>query len=313
MIAIVTDAGVGGTFLSWTVYYLSGKTHYFSARDQTVVSLPDNPLTSKNAHAFVPNQPRTLTEFKKFLPLLVDTEECVYMHQFKSGTEEAVQQLCKQSTKVIILSIHPDQILYQCGYSPRAPIVANCMPQKILTDPDDIYNDFTNHFFKESKQQWEKENLTNVWDKREFIALNFSPFSYDSILNYISDNAKYYHINALDIWTNFDQWIQEMFVYLGMSINQTRYQIWLPIYNQWKNKHTKRLMFSQNFKTIINNILLGVELDLIPFDLDIQQEATIQHFLIYNHNLNFKTWQLIKFVNTKQLHNLLEPNVHNLN
>jgi hypothetical protein len=312
MLAILTDVSSGGTFLSWTVYYLTGQTHYFSVRQQSVVPLTENPLTDKNAHGFVPNQPCTEDEFNKFLPLLVDTDESMYMHAFRSGTKQAVQQLCEHSTKVIVLSIHPDQILYQCGYTPRSHITAAWGTQQNLSDPDDIYNDFTDYFFKESKQQWENANLTNVWDKREFIALNFDPFDHNSILDYIDNNTNYYHVNALDLWTNFDQKLHELFDYLGVSISQDRYQTWLPVYNQWKNIHTNRLMFAQNFETIVDNILSGIEFDLTDFELDIQQEAAIQHFLIYKHNLNFKTWELVKFTNTKQLHDLLEPNIHDL-
>jgi hypothetical protein len=313
MLAILTDPSSGGTFLSWTMYYLSGKTHYYSVRRQSVEPLTDNPLTDKNAHGFVPNQPRTEDEFKKFLPLLVDTKEYMYMHEFRTGTKQAVQQLCEQSTKVIVLAIHPDQMLYQCGYAPRSLSLPAWQSQQNLSDPDDIYNDYTNHFFKESKQHWERENLTNVWDKREFIALNFDPFDRSSILDYISNNTNYYHVNALNLWTDFDQCVHKLFDYLGVSISQDRYHAWLLVYNQWKNMHTKRLMFAQNFKTIINNILSGIEFDLTAFELDIQQEAAIQHFLIYKHNLNFKTWQLVKFTNTKQLHELLESNIHDLN
>ena len=312
MLAILTDVAIGGNFLSWTVYYLSGRTDYFSVRNQAVVPLTDNPLTTKNAHGFISNQPWSEDEFKKFLPLLANTEECMYMHKLRSGTDEVVQQLCEQSTKVIVLSLHPNQILYQCGYTPRASVIPAWSSQLHLSNEDDIYNDYTNYFFADSKQQWEKENLTNVWDKREFIALNFDPFNHDSILNYISNGTNYYHIDALNIWTNFDQCVQELFDYLCISIDQSRYQKWLLVYDQWKNMHTKRLMFAQNFNTIINNILRGIDFDLTTFELDIQQQAAIQHFLIYNHNLNFKTWQLINFTNTKQLHDLLEPNIHDL-
>jgi hypothetical protein len=312
MLAILTDLASGGTFLTWTLYYLSGQTHYFSVRKQSVVPLTDNPLTTKNAHGFEPNQPWTDDEFKKFLPLLVDTEEYMYMHEFRSGTKESVQQIFEQSSKVVVLSIHPDQILYQCGYTPRAALIHAWGFRGKLSDPDDIYNDFTDHFFKESKQQWKKTNLTDVWDKREFIALNFDPFNYSSILDYIGDNTNYYHVDALNLWTNFDQTLHKLFDYLGVSMSQGRYQTWLLVYNQWKNMHTKRLMFAQNFKTIVDNILSGIDFDLTAFDLDIQQEAAIQHFLIYKHNLNFKTWQLVKFTNTKQLHDLLESNIHDL-
>ena len=54
-------------------------------------------------------------------------------------------------------------------------------------------------------------------------------------------------------------------------------------------------------------------MDLESFELDIMQEAAIQRELIYKYNLNFKTWQLEKFQSTRQLHALLEPNIHSLN
>jgi hypothetical protein len=95
-------------------------------------------------------------------------------------------------------------------------------------------------------------------------------------------------------------------------MDEDRYQKWLPIYNIWKRNHTTGLRFSWYFESIINNILQGIDFDLVRFDLDIQQEAAIQHVLIYKHNLNLKTWQLTKFTNTKQLHQLLEPNTHDL-
>jgi hypothetical protein len=312
MIAIITDQGIGGTFFTWSIYYLSGKTQYFSASSRSTIALPMQPLLDKNAHGFVANHPVNKQEFEEFFPLLVNTDECVYMHNFRGNTKEFIDRLCNSATKVIVISLHSDQMLYQCGYTPRAPNVPAWDSNKRLVDPDDIYEDFTDHFFKESKQQWEKENLNEIWDKREFIALNFDPFDKDSILNYISNNLHRYTVNSLDLWLNFDQHIPDLFRYLDIALDQNRWLEWLPIYKLWQHKHTKRLQFAQNFESIVNGILLGHDVDLTKFDLDIQQEAAIQHQMIYKYNLNFKTWQLTKFTNTKQLHDLLEPNIHNL-
>jgi hypothetical protein len=51
-------------------------------------------------------------------------------------------------------------------------------------------------------------------------------------------------------------------------------------------------------------------MDLNRFNLDIVQEAAIQHILLYKHSLSIKTWQLEKFNNTKQINALLEPNTY---
>jgi hypothetical protein len=64
------------------------------------------------------------------------------------------------------------------------------------------------------------------------------------------------------------------------------------------------------FEIILDNIIKGVNFDLQRFHLDISQEAAIQQALICRHNLNLKTWELIKFENTRQLHMLLEANIH---
>lgn len=316
MIAILADPGVGGTFLTWSIYYLSGKTHYFSAQ-HGILEVPQNPLTANNAHGFASNVIWNEADFENFFPKILNqpTTECIYIHQFFKhvGTQDAVSTVCNHATKIVVLSLTEDQVLYNCKYTKRADAVPAHLTDCMLSDSNDVYNDFVLYFYKDSKEQWDNKNLTNVWDKREFIALSFDPFVHNSILNYINPATTYHQIDTMDMWTNFDQSVTELFDYLGTELNQSRYQSWLPIYTHWKQQHTNRLRFMWYFKPIIDNILKGIDFDLTRFELDIQQEAAIQHELIYKHNLNFKTWELIKFTNTKQLHTLLEPNTHDLN
>jgi len=313
MISVITDAGVGGTFLTWTLYYLANKTHYYYAKSSSELKIPNNPLTAVNAHGFLPNQLNNITDVNYLLPRLIDKNEIAYMHQFRTNTKDAVDQLCKNSTKIVVLSNPSNQALYNCKYTPRTNVIKSRVNEdKLLHTPDSVYSDFVEYFFKESKQNWEKENLHNIWDKREFIALNFNPFNSDNILSYIDQSTVYHHIHTTDMWTTFDFCIKELFEYLEFDLDQSRYQSWLPVYNQWKATHYNRLRFVWYFETIINSILNGIDFDLTRFDLDIAQEAAIQHTLIYKHNLNFKTWQLVKFTNAKQLHSLLEPNIHDL-
>jgi hypothetical protein len=313
MISVLTDYFTGGTFLTWTLYYLSGKTKYFSVKNQSTIAVPHNPLTARNAHKFIVNQPFNTGEFQQFLPLLVDKDEYLYMHPFSTGTREAIDELANYATKTIVLSLSKDQVLYQQRYVPRAEIKKAFLTNQLLVTPDAMYDDFVEHFFKESKTCWQRENLNDIWDKREFIALNFDPFGHDSILTYINHQIPRYHLNCMNLWTTFDQTVKHLCDYLEFAIDHSRYQQWLQIYHQWKVIHQDSIMFVWYFDTIIDCILNNVDCDLKRFRLDIMQEAAIQHFLIYNHNLNFKTWQLTEFVNTKQLHNLLEPNIHNLN
>lgn len=312
MIAILTDPTIGGTFLTWSIYYLSGRTQYYSIQANKAIELTDSPLSSRNAHGFKPNQLKSANDVDKHLPtLLSKPDEHVYMHQHQYNTKNSIDQVCAHASKIVVLSLSKDQQLYQCKYNQRGDSVQLFTNKdSSSSDPDQIYQDFVEFFFKDSAQVWKEQKLTSVWDQREFMALNFDPFAANSILNYIDTRFEFHNINAMDVWTNFDKSVDELFEFLGWSIDPARYQSWLPIYNQWKNLQTDRLRFIWYFDTIINCILQGSSLDLTRFDLDIQQEAAIQHVLIYKHNLNLKTWQLDKFINTKQLHNLLEENIH---
>ena len=119
-------------------------------------------------------------------------------------------------------------------------------------------------------------------------------------------------LNTFELYNLLDQTIDQLFDFLEIEIDKTRRTHWTEIYNKWKKLHIRRLKFVWYFDTIVNYIVDGYHMDLLNFDLDLVQEATIQHSLIYKYNLNLKTFQLEKFINTKQLHNLLEPNIHPL-
>jgi hypothetical protein len=70
MITVITDPGVGGTFLNWTIYFLAGYDNYYSTDLNATVELTNNPLTGINAHNFRPNQPTNIKRFNQILTLL---------------------------------------------------------------------------------------------------------------------------------------------------------------------------------------------------------------------------------------------------
>ena len=314
MIAVLTDPTVGGTFLSWTIEYLSGKTQYFSVRNQANIDLPNDPMTEKNAHKFKVNRVRKFEECVELLSMLQksDQKECIYLHTLRQDTKPAVDAICQQAEKIIVLTTPPIYTLYTCSYNNRTESQPAFCSEKELTDPEEILSDFIYYFFKDSKQRWDSNRLTQIWDQREFIALNFRPLQQqDNILTHM--NAQKCHIiTTPDMYTNFENSVRELFDYIEITIDESRFPHWVTVYNKWKKIHNQRTKFIWYFDTIVQGILKGTDFDLTCFNLDIKQEAAIQHALIYQHGLNFKTWQLIQFTNTKQLHDLLEPNMHQL-
>jgi hypothetical protein len=323
IIGVVTDPGVGGTFLNWTLHYLAGHKQIYSVKQDKWVELTDNPLNDINAHNFKANQSLSLIKFDLMFDKLVHQQSksfhTIYFHHFSSfdtdcaDTGKAIRHLQSNINKGIILSLNDNQCLYQVGYQPRSELIKWTDENVILTDSDEIFNNYINYFFKDSEEKWNKLELNDVWDKREFIALNVNYNKTMSIRQLVDNENQFYVLNCMDLFNTFDTTVYKLFEYLNLKIDLTRFKKWTVVYAKWKQLQYNRIRFVWYFDSIIKNIILGKEMDLEQFDLDIMQEAAIQRELIYTHSLNLKTWQLEKFTNTKQLHDLLEPNLHNLN
>ena len=321
MIAVLTDGGIGGTFLTWSLHYLAGHDNYFLADQNSFIDLPVDPLNDTNAHKFRSNHPVTAEKFTKIFNTLIttptDTFHTIYFHNFKHSVEssdswlaESIDRLTKHAKKIIV--VQNLYSLYNCSYSRRAGGGHLWHdPDAYVKDFDKIFEDFTEYFFKESTTKWSQLGLNSVWDRREFIALNFNFDKIIQITPNIDLSIEHYCVDIMDLLNTFDISIKQLFEYLDLTVDSARWQHWVTIYTKWKKIHYDRLQFVWYFDTIINGIINGHSLDLTRFNLDIMQEAAIQHTLIYKHNLNLKTWQLEKFQNTKQLHQLLEINIHN--
>jgi len=317
MIAIFTDPAIGGTFLEWSIYYLAGHSHYYSVHEKTQIPVISNPLTDINAHKFSSNMIANVKTAEQIIPEIINQPyniQTLYFNYF-SKAAPYIKQLLPVISKSIIVTVSPEQVLYRCrfntrvGSDPTPSIINNDI---MLTNDHDRFKDFINGFFKNSKIIWDQQNLKDTWDVREFLALNFRPFDTIKITGEIDLDIDHYHINAIELWDRFDDSVADLFRYLELDINVENFKKWAKVYQQWKKIHKDRILFTWYFDIIVDYVIKGHNLDLRRFNLDICQEAAIQHALIYRHNLNLKTWQLEKFTNTRQLHELLEPNIHSL-
>ena len=330
MILILTDPSVGGTFLTWSLHYLAGHKNYFHAGTSKWVDIPEDPLTDINAHAFLSNHPGDIDQVSDMLSALKNTQtsdfHTMYFHNLtedirSSGsrinpssshrpTAELISAIGTEFKKIIVLS--SDHPLYHCSARFRVLSRTWADHNKTNLSNEEQLLDQVKHFFTDSYKIWQEQNLNHVWDQREFLALNMRPFAVKQIAGNVDLTIPHYNFNTVELYTMFDQTVDQLFDFLEIEINKAKKSHWITVYNKWKKLHSNRLLFAMYFDTIVDYIIDGNTMDLARFDLDLVQEAAIQHYLIYKHNLNLKTWQLEKFTNTKQLHNLLEPNTHPL-
>ena len=321
LIGIVADAGIGGTFLNWSLHYLSGCDDYFLSKNSVhgsqskIESVIQNPLTGSNSHKFLPNQPTTLQQTKDIIEELQATPtnsfHSIYLHCLTNSyrdiqdTKQAFSAVAEACDKIVLLTLPPEHVCYYISKTNRAGISPNFSGNgaPVTENLFEYYQDFFYPEFKNYK-------YNTLGELREIYALTYSFFYFDQVKDLIDDVNEYFLLNSVDLWTSFDCTIEKLFTYLELDISKDRYKNWTNIYSHWQKIHQPNFTFSLYFNSIIEHILKGRYLDLTRFNLDIFQEAAIQHYLIQNHNLNLKCYQLDKFIDTKQLHNLLEPNTH---
>ena len=333
LVCTTSRHSVGCTFLDWSINYLKGASKFFN-RKLGWIDVISDPLQSINAHGHRKNHPNGFLETREFVEFLQKNSDFVSLYPCPISLNSAAAALnlslenvdkkswqavvgyCdddynqmlhwleKQGAKTVFVSIDKFSPLYVT--SEVRSLEKMMHHDRVPTSIDEVRQSRDIVFFQHSVDEWEKNGLKDVWDVRERLALDTRPFE---MLNENVDlSFEHYWIDSRELWFNGDKKIPEIMDWLEIKVDSQRYNQWLTVYHKWRNLQSKTFSFQVNYQHIVESIVNGWS---YPIDLTFDQEVVIQHCLIYQHNLNLKTWELTKFPNnTKDLHNLLEPNIH---
>lgn len=303
LIGLVVDQHTKIDLLAWSIYYLSGQTNYYYAGFDYWFDVDAEPISDENSEIEVEvDGSSDIDEFKDFQTSLRATNEfnglrliCTRVSDFKKPSKEIIDALA-ECDKIIVIGSNKDGHLYGDKSSKH----------------DDELDDYLMEYFKDSMSAWSDVKDT-PWDRREFIALNHRPFNNKSIANILDISQPYFYIDTAELYTNFTSVVPKLFEFIGDPICEDHLEQWETIYNLRKNNLRDRIGWDRNFQQIIDAIVTGKDMDLSKFKLDMMRESTILHELLYKHNLNLKAYGLDELPkNTKEIHELLEPNFHTL-
>jgi len=308
---------IGCTFLSWSYHWLSGHEQYWHAKVGTR-NLPQNPNTGINAHFFKKNYCAGYQELQNFVANTNNNvENCsLYVGTITSGS---VTELNKDYAECLRLASNHAPLIF-CVENSQDPWYflqkraidptgnALLLPNQVELFQNYTTENFLKTYFDNSLKQVEK----NIWDLRELIALNYVYLIPDrTYLSYVDRSMDHLYIDSRDLWLNGEDCLNHVFQYLGKQIADSRIDHWRSVYNQWQSTQLKILQFNWYLSTIVDSIVNNYSFDLDFLNLTLLQESVIQGCLIKEHNLNLKCFGLTKFPsNTKDLHVLLEPNIH---
>ena len=337
IVAVTSYRSVGCTFLDWSLLFLSGQTHHYVSKLQKNVLVPDDPLTEINAHGHLKNHPNgSATTRDTINDLLTNGADVQTLYPttmrwtkalelFNIGIEIAqtsedvrkqISQFIADDYRIMVENLNDLEIplifvesdTTVIGYHWTTRALGLQFSNKKTISYQDVFKEHQEFFFRQSHSEWSKRGLTEVWDQREQLALNIRPFSTENFPK-IGLKTPYLHVNCQTLWNLAPDVLQQCFDYLNIPMQQSRWNHWLSVAKKWQQIQHETLKFPQCLPHIVDAIVHGWYFPLPR--LELMQEAIIQHCLIYQHDLNLKTWQLTHFPdNTQKLHQLLEPNIH---
>lgn len=337
----VCTAPIGATFLDWSVLWLSGNTEIFYVEDQQWLPISHDPVenhdTTANAHKHKKNHPpghtqclaalsvlqslpsnqitslvvcqKTTTATIKDLGIASDRlhEDHVWQEILQHQAEDlhrAVESVSSRGIPCVYLAFDSSipLYLYRCRGGQRDLVDRSPLTQQQKWDRD------RQIFFPGSLQAWDITPQTPRWDIREMLALTMMPFK-GNLLWDLELESNHLWISCHDWWFDTQHAITKIMDYCELSIDKNRWTAWQDVLPKWQKIQNAQLAMQRQLDHLVRCIVQGKNTTL-P-DLDIFDEALIQHCLIRKHNLNLKTWGLDKFPKDSiELTNRLEPNQH---
>jgi hypothetical protein len=339
-IACVTSIrSVGCTFVDWSLHFLSNRSHYYRAAEKSIIPLVSDPSKANNSHGHYKNHPagadHTIQFVQRFqdqtdlnfcsmypVPMHVDvamrqldidqpklsnsTQWKKVMQYIADDYQTLIDQCCTQGIGTVYIDPDPTLNLYFLSIRSLDRLMLSDRP---ADNESNLINEYHNTFFQNSIDHWQTQNLNNTWDIRDRMALDTRPF--DRIEDRYSLKFSHPHlwINSAELWNHGTDTILNIMNFLDLPVHANKWKQWLPIYQRWHTMQQQHLKFAYQFNHIIDAIVNNFYYKLEK--LSLSQEVAIQHALIYQHNLNLKTWQLEQFPsNTQDIHKLLESNIH---
>jgi len=311
---------VGVTFLMWSYHWLSGHDTFWHSKFG-FCETPENPNTGINAHHFKKNIRSGIYEWQEFIlnsnnkiencSLYGAALPCTSNDLFESVDIEYAEcrKFASQHVPLILCVEGDDNPWYFLHNRSIEPASTNRIAKISIDSHQNLKLDnFFENYFDDSMNNFSK----NIWDLREFIALNFEHFKLSrSYLDKIDRSINYLHVNCNDLWYHGEDCVIQIFRYINKDILNSRLQHWKNVYHEWQKYQLKILQFGWYLPTIVDSIVNNYNFNLDFLNLNLLQEGVIQGHLIKNHKLNLKSFGLKKFPNnTKDLHVLLEESLH---
>ena len=235
IVGIIGPGGEGGTFLDWSLHYLTGDTHVKLVTVDRIKNsihgsynyrIPDNPLTIiGNAHKHKKTHPNeSITQIQGCVDLLktIDSADFKLHTLYIVPSSKAYNEFhtYQNFVKHAIASLHGIKLI-----------------QTYHTI--DIVEDLTNRIHTKTSSIEEQRRTSNYTDRKIDDIRAMVTFSCNDV-NTIETDTDVYSLSIKDMFYHLDTEIHKILSWLNLTVNNDRYDSWLAVYREWQQ--------AQNFK-----------------------------------------------------------------
>lgn len=302
LIGIIADDGVDTSLLAWAIYYLAKQEKYFYCGFDFWFDVAKNPIDEFDPTGLIQVETDgvySVPELDEKLAQFNSLEEDCYkilitrISHVTGKDPEFVAKFSSSCEKIFLISSFNKPNLYRC---------------KDTGTVDDLIS----KYFADSVDKWET-GISEIWDYRELLSLNFAPFQKFDHTTAIDLSTPHFPILYSEYYTGFERLLISIAQYLKIKVDEEDIANICEVYNKWRTSKIEQIAWNDNFYMIVDYIVKGYGMDLSRFNLDIVREAAIMNELACTHKLGIKSWGLKQLPsNTLEIHNLLEPLVHEI-
>lgn len=209
MILTLGPGGSGLTFLNWSIVFLRGDTTYTNI-DNISTQVNDNPLLGLTAHGFCKDH------------IYSSNNLC----RLKEGTKKSVVYItltCQDDFNYIAM-LNCKKIVFSCQGRGR-----DLLARMATLVPGNAVPDLLDHLSIQFGHEQAKATL---------LSCNKLFTDYYSVPQ---PSDEYFVINYEDMFENLNKRIEDMFLFLGESIDPARWSTWLDIYAVYRERNANIL------------------------------------------------------------------------
>lgn len=304
---ILAPGGSGGTFFDWTLHYLIGDRQHlvidiqdcsprpFKANWRIV---PDDPLQNLTAHEHKKTHPKTFAEISACFDMW--HQECqsgLYSFFFVDRMD-----LRKHTCHREIITAYPDIKFFSFHFQEHTIDHLFVLQMEKIPDHEArMLAEIAGHRCIDE---------IPIWQKRELLALYyFESIRNQTLCENLDSMTNHLCIDWQDFIYRFDTKVVDIFDWLGITIDDQRWNKWTNVYNQWQCTLSNE--FAKSLPDIISSIVHNLDSDLTRFHMSTAKEIVLERLLLYKHNMGIRSygWQKLPG-NTRNWHAILAPNIY---